>query len=512
MRRITGARIVALACLACGLTFARTSADGIDGYVSKAVQEWKEPGLAIAIVKDGHVVFLKGYGVRKLGGAKPIDPDSIFEIGSLTKAFTAAALGMLVDEGKLHWDDRVIDHMPDFRLYDPWVTREIRVRDLLCHRSGLPAYGGDLLVFGSTYTRQEIVRRLRFIKPVSSFRSTYAYSNVMVLAAGQLIPRITGKTWDEFVRERIFAPLGMRSTYTSTSQLPAGGDIATPHIYVNGKSQPDERGNYDNIGPAGSINSTARDMAQWIRLQLGEGTVDGHKLFSEEVSREMWSAQTPIHSKPSAGLPTPQFQAYGLGWGISEYRGHKLLSHGGALSGMTARIAIMPDEKLGFAILTNGELPVQTPLMYRILDAYLDAPERDWSGEALSRFTREQEDDRAKAKKQDAQRVAGTKPPLALASYAGTYRSDAFGDMKIAQRENKLEVRLLPLRGAAGDAEYWQYGAFRITWRDPGWPKTFLLFHLNANGSIADARLQLAEGADPSFDFQDYVFERTRTP
>lgn len=512
MRRVPGARLVVLACIACALVFARAPLDGIDGYVSKTVQEWKEPGLAIAIVKDDQVVLLKGYGVRKLGGVKPVDPDSIFEIGSLTKAFTAAALGMLVDEGKLHWDDRVIDHMPDFRLYDPWVTREIRVRDLLCHRSGLPAYGGDLMAFGSIYNRQEIIHRLRFIKPVSSFRSAYAYQNLMVLTAGQLIPRITGKTWDEFVRERIFAPLGMRSTYTSTSQLPAGGDVAAPHIYADGKSQPDERGNYDNIGPAGSINSTVRDMAQWIRLQLGAGTVDGRKLFSEEVSREMWSARTPIHAKPSAGLPAPQFQAYGLGWGISEYRGHKLLNHAGALSGMTARIAIMPDEKLGFVILTNGEVPVQTPLMYRILDAYLGAPERDWSSEALTRFNREQESNRAKLKKEDAQRATGTKPPLTMASYAGTYRSDAFGDMKITQRENKLEIKLLPLPGTVGDAEYWQYGAFRITWRDPGWPKTFLLFRLNANGSIADARLQLAEGADPSFDFQDYVFEREHTP
>ena len=482
----------------------------VDAYIANAVRAWKEPGLAIAVVKDDKVVFAKGYGVRKLGDAAPVDENTVFAIGSLTKAFTAAAAGMLVDEGKLHWDDRVIDYLPDFRLYDPWVTREIRLRDLLCHRSGLPSQGGDLMAFGSVYGRDDLLRRVRFLHPASSFRSAYAYQNLMFVAAGQLVAAAAGMSWDTFVAKRIFAPLGMNSTSTSVSKLASAGDIAMPHIYVESESRPAGHENVDNIGPAGAVNTSVRDMARWIRLQLGEGTYEGRKLFSSAVSREMWQVQTPIHAKPAAGGEEPLFNGYGLGWRIGEYRGRRIVGHAGGLAGMTSFLLLSPGEHFGLVILTNGEIPIQTPLAKYVLDAWLGNPERDWSAEGLVHFRAEERKDAASRAALDARRpafAAGTPP---LANLAGTYRSEAFGDMELRAENGKLAVRMIPLPRLEGVATPWQYTTFLVTWKDPTCPRTFLTFTPGPDGKPTSASLRRAEEGDESFDFENYVFSPVR--
>jgi CubicO group peptidase (beta-lactamase class C family) len=325
-------------------TFCQPVALGdLDDYIQRAMKTFDVPGVAVAIVKDGQVVLAKGYGVSKLGESASVDAHTLFGIGSNTKAFTAASLGILVDEGKLTWDDRVVDHLPGFQMYDPYVTNEMTIRDLLTHRSGLGLGAGDLLFFPpSSYTRNDIIAKLRYIKPESSFRSKYAYDNLLYMVAGQIIPAVTGKQWKDFIRERIFATVGMSDSTTSVADLHSGGNFATPHSEVENKLQPIPAAQIDNVAPAGAINSSVSDMAKWMIVQLAGGQLSGgnRRLFSEKVGRETWSAQTilPIGEPPPAlaALRT-NFAAYGLGWGLREYRGHKYVSHTGGCQAMFHR-------------------------------------------------------------------------------------------------------------------------------------------------------------------------------
>src|SRR5580704_4793636 len=303
----------------------------LDDYIQRAMRTFDVPGVAVAIVKDGQLVLAKGYGVRKLGESASVDARTLFGIGSNTKAFTTASLGILVDEGKLTWDDRVVDRLPGFQMYDPYVTHEMTIRDLLTHRSGLGLGAGDLLFFPpSSYTRDEIVAKLRYIKPESSFRSKYAYDNLLYMVAGQIIPAVSGKQWQDFIKERIFTPLGMSDSNTSVADFRPDGDFAAPHSEVEGKLRSIPPARIDNVAPAGAINSSASDMAKWMIVQLGSGKIPGgdQRLFSQRVAKEMSSAQTilPVGDPPPAlGALKTNFAAYGLGWLLQEYRGYKLV-------------------------------------------------------------------------------------------------------------------------------------------------------------------------------------------
>src|ERR1022692_3605013 len=308
--------------------------DYVDRVVERARKEFDVPGIAVAIVKDGNVVLARGYGVRKQGDSAPVTAQSLFRIASNTKAFTTAALAMLVDERKIRWDDAVSQHMPGFQLYDPYVTREMTIRDLLTHRSGLGLGAGDLMFFPpGNLGRDEIIRRLRFIKPATSFRSAYAYDNLLYIVAGQLIPAVTGKSWDAFVRDRIFIPLGMTNTFTDVSALKTGKDVATPHNMLSGKLEALPQEDMDSSAPAGAIITCVADLAKWMNLQLNGGAVGPEgkaRLFSAAQAREMWSAQTilPIEelskdSPATFAATQPNFRAYGLGWDLRDYRGQR---------------------------------------------------------------------------------------------------------------------------------------------------------------------------------------------
>lgn len=456
---------------------------GFDDYVNKALAEWKVPGVAIAIVKDDRIVFAKGYGVRELGKPSPVDERTLFAIGSSSKAFTAASIAMLVDEGKLKWDDPATKYLPAFQLYDPYATRELTVRDLLSHRSGLER--GDLLWYASPYDRNEILRRVRFLKPTRSLRAHFGYQNIMFLAAGQIVPSITGKDWDDFMRERIFVPLGMTATSTSIKALANSQDVATPHAKLDDKVQTVAWRNIDNIAPAGSINSNVLDMAQWVRLQLGGGMYENKRLLSSGAVKEMHAPQTIIRLEGPMEILYPQahFLSYGLGWFLSDYRGRKIVEHGGAIDGMRAEVAMMPEEKLGIVILTNlhGSVLPQ-PLMYRIFDAYLGAPQRDWSAEIQKTFKALEDQAKAIEKKAEAERVTGTSSSLPLEKYAGSYQSEMYGDAKVAFENGKLVAHFGP--NFIGDLEHWNYNTFRVTWRDRMEGKGFINFRLNTQGKV----------------------------
>ncbi|HET9478407.1 MAG TPA: serine hydrolase [Pyrinomonadaceae bacterium] len=474
------------------------SLNGFDDYVHKAMKEWEVPGLAVAIVKGDQVVLAKGYGVRKIGEPAAVDERTLFAIGSSSKAFTAASVALLVDDGKVKWDDPVTKYLPGFEMYDPYVTRELTVRDLLTHRSGLQR--GDFLWYGTELDRDEILRRTRFLKPSWSMRSTFGYQNLMFLAAGQLVSRVTGKSWDEFIQQRIFTPLAMSSSSTSINAFKNADNVATPHAKVNDKVQVIPWRNIDNIAPAGSINSNVVDMAQWVRLQLGQGALQHQRIFSAAAAKEMHASQTVIRFEPPYSMfyPEAHFLNYGLGWFLSDYRGRKVVEHGGAIDGMRAQVALMPEEKLGLVVLSNmngSALPVA--LMYRIFDSFLGTPQRDWSADLLKTAKTLEQQAKAAEKKQEAERVAGTNPSVTLEKYAGTYRNDLYGDVKIGFTNGKLNLRYGPT--FTGELEHWHFDTFRTRFFAAGDAKIFVTFALNAQGKLETLVLGLPGMADYPF-------------
>ncbi len=481
-----------------------------DADVMRALRVFQVPGAAIAIVKDGQVVLLKGYGVRRLGESTPVTPHTLFQIASMTKAFTAAGLAILVDSGVIAWDDRVTKHLPWFELADPWVTRELTIRDLLTHRSGLGLGAGDLLWLHSDYNRGEIIRRLRAARPVSSFRSAYAYDNVLYVAAGEIIPAATGDTWEGFIAEHLLAPLGMSETRVGVKDLRSGDPFATPHNVIGGRLQVVPLDTVDNIAPAGGLISSVSDLARWVTVQLDSGRARSKRLWSASATREMWSPQTimPIReSGASLGPLTPNFSAYGLGWRLRDYRGHKIVWHTGGLAGMTSRTTLVPDQRLGIVILTNGESDLPDALTWELVDTFLGLPARDW----IAAFQADAERDRARSSAALAAAARGrdstSRPSLPLTRYAGRYTDALYGDATITLEKGTLVLRFSRSPAFVGDLEHWQYDTFRTDWRTPNLASAFVTFRLNPNGSIAEFVMDAVSPlADFSYDYQDLRF------
>jgi CubicO group peptidase (beta-lactamase class C family) len=486
-----------------------------DAYVLRALQAMQVPGAAIAVVKDGRVLFAQGYGVRRFGNATSIDAHTLFQIASNTKAFTTAALAMLADEGRLSWDDPVTKHLPGFQLYDPYVTREFTIRDLVTHRSGLGLGAGDLLWFHSNYTRAEVIYRIRYAKPASSFRSTYAYDNVLYLVAGEIIPAVTGKSWDDFVEERIFGPLGMTESGTGVALLGSTGNVAAPHGVERGRLRVVPLDTVDNLGPGGAIVSNVTDMAKWLLCRLdsgryGGGGGGGGRLFSERQAREMWTGHTvlPI-GEPSPALAAlrPNFAEYGLGWRQRDYLGRKTIGHTGSLAGMTSQVTLVPAERLGIVILTNGESELRAALTYRLLDAFLGAPATDWVVAFLQAAAQEQATADSILRARGRARNARSRPSLALGKYAGTYRDELYGDAAIALEAGKLVLRFSRSPAFVGDLAHWQYDTFIARWRTPHIEDAYVAFALSPDGSIDQFRMAAVSPlADFSFDYQDLLF------
>jgi CubicO group peptidase (beta-lactamase class C family) len=486
---------------------------GFDAYVGQVLKAFTVPGVAVAIVKDGKVVMAKGYGVRRLGDPAPVDAQTQFGIASNTKLFTASALATLVEAGKLEWDAPVIRYLPGFAMYDPFVTRELTVRDLLVHRSGLGLGAGDLLWWpASTYDRKEIARRLRYIKPATSFRTAYAYDNVLYLVAGELIEAVSGQSWEEYVRTHILEPVGMTHSDVHHSAAGREGNVATPHAEVNDTVRPVAPFLSDNTNPAGGIVSGAEDIAKWLIVQLDSGRVGGgERIFSPASTRQLWREVTPEPiGEPVPGLEQlrPNFLGYALGVETRDYRGRQMLTHTGGLPGYVSRLAMIPSLRLGVAVLTNQESGLAfNALVYRVLDHYLGAKAPDYVGiyRRLLAQNRAQlaEGDSAAA----AQRDSTAGPSLPLARYAGIYRDAWYGDVKIEQENGGLVIRMMQTPGMVGDLQHWQHDTFVARWRDRELrADAYVTFALNPDGSIDQVKLAPASpDVDFSFDFQDLL-------
>jgi CubicO group peptidase (beta-lactamase class C family) len=496
MIRLVGRR----ALIALVLTFLAASVHALpkdlDRYVRGVRQEFGVVGLAVAVVKDGQVVYAKGFGERRLGGGEEVDSHTLFAIGSNTKAFTAAAIGILVDEKKMGWDDAVTKHLPWFALYDPYVTREITVRDLLSHRSGL-GRRGDANWYATDFGREEIVRRVRFLKPDSSFRSEAGYQNTMFLAAGEVLEAVSGESWDGFVAGRILRPLGMTRSRTSVRALEGMANVAEPHEKIEGKVVPVRHRNIDNIAPAGSILSSVSDMTRWMLLMLGEGELEGKRVLSKETAAEVWKPNIiyPMSADSKELFPSTHFSTYGLGWGLRDYRGRLLATHSGGIDGMLSQVLLVPEEKLGIVVLTNtspaGAL-AHAAVIYHVLDAYLGAEGTiDWRARFRELGAKQQKREEEKEKKRDESRVAGTSPSLALDRYAGAYEDEMYGKLMVSLEDGHLVLR----RHTAwvGDLEHWHYDTFLARWRDPVMGKSLLTFRLSPEGKAASLELEDVE-------------------
>ncbi len=512
---------LAAACLVFPLFAAAAPPKQFDARVEAVMKASDVPGAAVAIVENGRVTLARGYGIRRLGSPESVDADTLFQIGSTTKAFTAAGLAILVEEGRLGWDDRVIDHLPGFRLYDPWVTREITVRDLLVHRSGLGKGQGDLLFVPSTaISRADSVRRLQYLKPATSFRSSFAYDNVLYMVAGQVIEAESGKTWEDFTEERILKRIGMATSVTNDVDRLAAADRAFPHGRVGELRGVGEQQLFDerkvalgaNVGPAGAIAAGANDLSRWLLVQLAGGQIPGseQRLFSAASGREMWQAVVPI---PPTPLPpaladaTPQFRGYALGWVVQDYRGHRIVQHSGGTQGFRTVVVLIPEKDTGFAIVNNSEDNEFAPgLEYELLDHYLGLPKHDWP-KAFKEFF-----DQRTAAGLEAQRAAvaerpESQPSLPLSGYAGEYQDPWYGPISIAASEGGITIDFKQTPGMVAPLEHWAYDTFVARWPDPLIEPALVTFSLDASGKPARITMKaFSPVADFSFDYHDLEF------
>jgi CubicO group peptidase (beta-lactamase class C family) len=462
---------------------------GFDSYVTKSMQDWKVPALAIAIVRNDSVIFAKGYGTRTIGTQQSVDEHTLFAIGSASKAFTATLVAMLVDEGKMRWDDAATTYLPSLQVYDPYVSRELTIRDLLTHRSGLSR--GDLMWYATDMDRDEILRRVRFLKPTWSVRSRFGYQNIMYVAAGQAVAKASGKRWDDAVRERIFTPLGMTESNTSTRDLASSQNVATPHQDIDDTLRVVPWHNIDNAGPAGSINSSVSDMAKWVRFQLAQGKFGGKTLVSASAIGETHLPQmvSPISVDSKQINPFTHLSSYGMGWWIQDYRGRELHQHGGNIDGMSAMVVLLPEEKLGAVILTNANgSPLPTITMYRAIDALLGQPPRDWSAEFMKVRNKSMALAKESEGKRLAQRASGTKPSLSLDKYAGVYADSMYGETSVKVVDGKLRIAY----GIQfdGELEHWHFDTFRAVWNARNLGKSFVTFALDADGKVKNVDVE----------------------
>jgi len=460
----------------------------IDQYANKVMTDWKQPGMAIAVVKDDKVVFAKGYGKLNINEPKAVDENTLFAIASNSKAFLATSLAILVDEGKIKWEDKASKYLPDLVMYDPWVTKELTIRDMLTHRNGLATFSGDLLWYETTYSPDEIIHRTRYLKPVSDFRTRFGYQNIMFIAAGQIVQKVTGKPWTEFVKERIFTPLGMTRTTTSIRTLP--DNAAFPHNESGGKLRVLQRGNVDGGASAAGINSSVADLSKWLRLQLGRGTFEGKKIVRSQRIWELWQPYLAQQYGESIekSSPTRHFTGVGMGFFTYDYQGKKIINHSGGLDGMLSYTVLIPEENLGFVVLTNSEFPVFAIMMNKMTDVFTGAPERDLNGLAMKGDAAQRAEDAKEIAAIEAARVPNTKPSLAIEKYAGKYTDDYYGGLTIAEENGHLVYKMDGSPNLVGDLEHWHYDTFRIRWRPsvsynfkmPG----FITFTLDKNGDV----------------------------
>ena len=480
------ALLALLALLAPVAGAAQQRLSGLEDTVRDMMRDWDVPGVAVAVIQGDEITYAGGFGVKQIGGTDPVDEHSIFAVGSTSKAFTAAAMAMLVDEGKVSWDDPVIDHLPTFRLSDPYITRDLRVRDLMSHNSGLMR--GDRLWYGSGRSREEVLHQVRHQPVTFRLRSTFQYNNTTWIAAGELIETVSGMSWDDFVATRIFKPLGMTRSTTLLEPLGRLDNVAMPHVKTpDGELLVVPYRNIDNAGPAGSINSSAMQMARWVRLQLGGGEYEGERLISEDAAAEMHTSQMLIRNGGLWALifPDSDFLTYGLGWFLTDHRDLKMVSHGGNIDGMTALVTMIPERDHGIVILANlnGANGFTVAVANHVIDRLEGWEGTSWSEKMMELFAPVEAEAAEQARQAEESRTADTSPTLAMSEYAGTYANDMYGEIAVTNEGGVLTATFGA--GFEGPLEHWHYDTFRSTWGATADQNEFLRFEIGTDGKVA---------------------------
>ncbi|OEY98964.1 MULTISPECIES: serine hydrolase [Stenotrophomonas] len=513
--------LVLLACAPLASAAVPAELQRLDATVERVRSQFDVPGIAVAVVKDGQVVLERGYGVRTLGEPDPVEADTLFAIASNTKAFTATSLNLLAEQGKLKMDDRVIDHLPSFRMSDPYVTGEMRIRDLLAHRSGLSLGAGDLLFWPTTtYSNAEVVQRLGKVPLKAGFRDRYAYDNILYAVAQQVIEKVSGQSYADFLQQHIFTPVGMTGTRFNADHLQKGDKPATGHAKFDfTELRTVAPLTWSNNAGAGGIYSSVHDMARWMQVQLAQGKLEnGTPLFSPKTQQAMWQVITPQvvpePSVPALAAARPNYVGYGEGWSLSDYRGQKLVWHTGGWPGMVSRVTLVPGKNLGVVVLTNQEVGAAfNAVTMAVLDAYLGAPDTDWVAAYAAAVAKAQDKaDEGWAAHQAARDPKST-PSLALGGYAGTYRDPWYGEVFVEQRGKALRLRFGKTAQLVGTMEHWQHDTFIVRWDDRSLnADAFVNFSLDPDGKVREVRMQpVSSLTDFSFDFQDLVLTPVRT-
>lgn len=444
----------------------------LNAYYTKALHDWAVPGMSIAIVKDGKIVFSKGYGVKELGKTEAPDENTLYAIASNSKAFTSAAIAQLVEEGKLGWNDKVKKHLPYFELYDPWVSQETTIRDILSHRVGPGTFSGDLIWYRSTLSAEEMVKRVKYLPRAYDFRSGYGYSNVMYVTAGEVMRAVTGKYWGQIIKERYFDPLGMTRTITTTRDLEEKRNAATPHALIEGVHKPITWENWETVAATGGILSSVKDMSQWMIFNLNHGIWGKDTLLSKQSRNMLWTPHNTFTVDHTGKDKSVHFRGYGLGWGLNDYRGRLRVGHTGGYTGMVSAVALIPDENLGVVVLTNGMKSIFAPLINYTIDAFLKAPEKDWAGESLANLNKSKDtriEDRKKA------HVFNTKPSVDPSLYEGVYSVDSYGKITVKKEEGKQKIYFEHTPDLTATLTHWHYDVWQMNW-DNSEPLTWFPF------------------------------------
>ncbi|MBL7862913.1 MAG: serine hydrolase [Cyclobacteriaceae bacterium] len=455
-----------------------------DAYVERSRNLFQIPGLAVTVVKDGKVLLKKGYGVRQSGLPQPVDAQTLYACASTTKAMTATCMAILVDEGKVKWDDPVINYLPDFQLYDPFVTRELKIRDLFTHNSGVG--NADFLWSFMQIPAEQVVGKMKLVKPSYSTRSSFIYQNIFYVVAGKVIEKVSGQPWETFIRKRIFEPLQMTRTFPLLSQV-KDPNQSQPHYFYDNSIQVIQRTSADAVGPAGSVWSCVEDMSKWALCMLDSSKYAGGRLIKPTTWMELFKPQVMVTAAqfyPTAKLTKPNWTTYSLGWFQQDYQGRKINYHTGSLAGETAMHAQLPSERLAIYIFGNlDHAELRHALLFKAFDHFALGGSRDWSAEVFDLYKKQTETSEQQVKKFESERIPNTKPTLDLASYAGTYSDPLYGELTVAVQGSSLMVSLNNV--AKATLEHWHYDTFRGFFEKRWWGKTNATFAFSSQGKIA---------------------------
>ena len=485
--------------------------DNFDEWMEAGMEQWDIPGMGVAIVHDGEIAYTRGFGIHKLGESQTIDEHTQFGLASVSKHMTASSLAILVDEGLINWKDPVTKHIPWFQLSEPWATANVTIDDLLTHQVGIGRMLGNRLQYMTDRSREEMLYRIRYHDFEEPFRSAYVYSNVMYTLAGEIVEAVTGQSWDEFMAERFFEPMGMSRTNTSIRHLDEE-NAAWPHQYIKGEVVTIPRRNWDNAAPAGGVNSSPADFARWIQLQTGiPGTFDGVEYISEQSLSDI---QTPKVSTATSTIEAPQ-NSYGYGFSITDYKGYRLLSHGGSTDGMNTTYMLIPELDFGIIVMSNVFNTFRQAVAYTVIDHIIGDEDRDWNELYYESFTNQYESVKNIREAFEATRIEGTTPTHDLENYAGRFHNDLYDTAEISYNGNNLRLMIYDIEDLSADLEHWHHNTFRIIWDNPALREDFLQFHMNLEGEIDSAEIRftlrpmmLQVGSYPTNYYRDVMFER----